>query len=119
MKKIDKNSKEYLQFQRDIKRLENRLSRQKKLKEEKDPSKYTIEFSTAIQDERGLVIIMKKKSRETNDSTNIIFYTVFEGPDGVMMVEKYLNDKEAKKWLEGLEKRNVISSAKAYKRKMK
>jgi len=51
-----------------------------------------------------------------NKNEETIFRTVYEGPDGVMMLEQYLNDNEAEKWLKGLEERKTISSRKDYKR---
>ncbi|MEI6039733.1 MAG: hypothetical protein WCP93_00015 [Candidatus Berkelbacteria bacterium] len=51
-----------------------------------------------------------------NDNQETVYHTVFEGPGGALMVEKYLNDEEAEVWLKGLEENGTIGSRKDYKR---
>lgn len=58
---------------------------------------------------------MDNEKDESKDG-KITFRTAYKGPDGMMMLEKYLNDEEAEEWLKELEERNIISSHKDYKR---
>ena len=76
---------------------------------------FSTELIKVSKTEKGITLTFKKTI--DGNSQIIKYWTVFEGEGTVMMAEKYLDDKKAQDWLNGLEERKTINSAKAFTRK--